>query len=588
KFLQANQLAERGSPRSDSWNLPLYQVLLISGGRMSICCSAQKAKSKWGTQALEQRFKQKFPHLRILRIDSHSVLDPKHHAFECIAHLNEILTQYDLVIASPSLETGVSIDIRGHFDSVWGIFQGVQPVDSVRQMLARLRETVDRHIWVSRYGMGTVGNGSTSMGGLLRSQDIATQANIALLSASDNDDYSFIDQNFQPESLQTWGKRGAVINVEMRRYQEFVLKGLAADGYTIIDADDFDPDETKEVVNEVKAASKELYSGECLGISQAEEVSDAELKKLQEKRVKTKEERHQQRKAELSRRYEVEVTPDLVEKDDDGWYPQLRLHYYLTLGREFLTKRDSRRAKAQAEVGENAIWKPDFNKGQMLSSVLLLEKLNLLEFLKTGVRLRGSDAEMQQLKRVALENRYLIKTCLNVTISEKLTPIAIAQKLLGKIDLRLSYVGRLGSRSHRESVYKFVASDDGRDVIFKRWFGRDEQSNCESVSVTKNIDITTPVVDTTPLSNLPTNQHEGHSLGDGGEDNPVDSWWGQVKSYATLAMSRVTHGVDAVKQFLSTLNSDERWGVMMAIDEQEPQVFEQLVEAVPDWVTWMG
>ncbi|WP_277883445.1 hypothetical protein [Nostoc sp. FACHB-110] len=35
--------------------------------------------------------------------------------------------------------------------------------------------------------------------------------------------------------MQTWGKRGAVINVEMRRYQEFVLKGLAADGYEVID-----------------------------------------------------------------------------------------------------------------------------------------------------------------------------------------------------------------------------------------------------------------------------------------------------------------------------------------------------------------
>ncbi|MBD2459373.1 bifunctional DNA primase/helicase, partial [Nostoc sp. FACHB-87] len=197
-------------------------------------------------------------------------------------------------------------------------------MDSVRQMLARLRETVDRHIWVSQYGMGTVGNGSTSMGGLLRSQDIATQANIALLSAADNDDYSFIDQNFQPESLQTWGKRGAVINVEMRRYQEFVLKGLAADGYTVIDADDCDPDETKEVVQEVKAASKELYAGQCQGVSKSDDVSDAELKKLQEKRVKTQEERYQQRKGELSRRYEVEVTPELVEKDDDGWYPQLR------------------------------------------------------------------------------------------------------------------------------------------------------------------------------------------------------------------------------------------------------------------------
>lgn len=417
------------------------------GGHHLLCCSAQKAKSKWGTQALEQRFKQKFPHLRILRIDSNSVLDPKHPAFECIADLNEILTQYDLVIASPSLETGVSIDIKGHFDAVWGIFQGVQPVDSVRQMLARLRQTVDRHIWVSQYGMGTVGNGSTSMGGLLRSQDVATQANIALLSAADNDDYSFIDQNFQPESLQTWGKRGAVINVEMRRYQEFVLKGLEADGYTIIDADDSDPDQTKEIVKEVKAASKELYAGECQGVSESEDVSDAELKKLQEKRVKTPEERYQQGKAELSRRYEVEVTPELVEKDDDGWYPQLRLHYYLTVGREFLANRDAKRAKAQAEAGENAIWKPDFNKGQMMSCMLLLEKVNLLDLLKPGEKLRSSDEQMQELKLAALENRYLIKTCLNVTVTEKLTPVAIAQKLLNKIDLRLSYIGRLGSLS---------------------------------------------------------------------------------------------------------------------------------------------
>ncbi|MBD2302836.1 plasmid replication protein, CyRepA1 family [Nostoc sp. FACHB-190] len=546
---------------------------IAAGGHHLLCCSAQKAKSKWGTQALEQRFKQKFPHLRILRIDSHSVLDPKHPAFECIAHLNEILTQYDLVIASPSLETGVSIDIRGYFNSVWGIFQGVQPVDSVRQMLARLRETVDRHIWVSRYGMGTVGNGSTSMGGLLRSQDIATQANIALLSASDNDDYSFIDQNFQPESLQTWGKRGAVINVEMRRYQEFVLKGLAADGYTIIDADDSDPDETKEIVQEVKAASKELYSGQCLGVSESEDVSDAELKKLQEKRVKTKEERYQQRKGELSRRYEVEVTPELVEKDDDGWYPQLRLYYYLTVGRQFLVNRDSKRAKAQAEVGENAIWKPDFNKGQMLSSVRLLEELKLLQLLTPGEQLRGSDQRMQEFKAHALQHRYLIKNYLNVTISEKLTPVAIVQKLLGKIDLRLSYVGRLGERGKRECVYKFVGPDDGRDGIFEKWLNR------ELVSVTSNINVPTPITYTTPL---PSNQDME------GQESSTDSWWRQVKSYAAGFMERVKDDVESIKEFLSTLTSDERWGVMLAFEEAQPEVFGELVAQAPEWVTWMG
>jgi hypothetical protein len=466
---------------------------IAKGGHHLLCCSAQKAKSKWGTQALEERFRRKSPHLRILRIDSESVADPSHPAFGCIAHLNEILTQYDLVIASPSLETGVSIDIRGHFDGVWRIFQGVQPVNSVRQMLARVRETVDRHIWVREWGMSVVGNGSTSIGGLLRSQHVATRANIALLSAADNADLSYVDQNFQPESLQTWGKRGSVINVEMRRYRESVLGGLVEDGYTVIDALDADDDETGAVIESVKAASQELYTAECEAIADSPTISDAELKKLLDTRAKTKTERHQQRKAELSRRYEIDVTPDLVEKDDDGWYPQLRLHYYLTLGREFLTNRDAKRAKAQLELGENSIW---INKGQLLPAVLLLENLNLLQFLTPDVQLRGSDEKMLEFKALAVTHRHVIKNYLNVSISEKLTPVAIAQMLLEKIDLKLDYVGRLGSREKRECVYQFVAPNDRRDSIFGRWLNRDEATISESVSVTNNISTTTPVVDT--------------------------------------------------------------------------------------------
>ena len=144
------------------------------------------------------------------------------------------------------------------------------------------------------------------------------------------------------------------------------------------------------------------------------------MKKLQDKRAKTKTERHQQRLAELSRRYEIDVTPELVEKDDDGWYPQLRMHYYLTLGREFLTNRDAKRAKAQLSAGENSIWKPDFNKGQLLPTVLLLENLNLLQFLTPDVQLRGTNEKMQEFKTLAVAHRHVIKNYLNVSISEKL------------------------------------------------------------------------------------------------------------------------------------------------------------------------
>lgn len=51
-------------------------------------------------------------------------------------------------------------------------------------------------------------------------------------------------------------------------------------------------------------------------IANSVELSPTELKKLQDKRAKTKTERHQQRLAQLSRRYEIDVTPDLVEKSE--------------------------------------------------------------------------------------------------------------------------------------------------------------------------------------------------------------------------------------------------------------------------------
>ncbi|MBU7585521.1 MAG: hypothetical protein KAF91_21975 [Nostoc sp. TH1S01] len=62
------------------------------------------------------------------------------------------------------------------------------------------------------------------------------------------------------------------------------------------------------------------------------------------------------------------------------------------------------------------------------------------------------------------------------------------------------------------------------------------------------------------------------------------SWWQQVKSYVAGFMERVESGLEAAKEFLSTLTSDERWGVMVAFEESELVMFGQLVASAPDWV----
>jgi hypothetical protein len=142
------------------------------GGRPFICVDGQKAKSKWGTQNLEAYLALLFPQKRILRIDSESIADPNHPAFGCIDNLNQVLPLYDITIASPSIETGVSIDIIGHITSVWDIAQGVIPVPSVLQRLSRVRESVPRHVWAASYGIGSIGNGSTSPRSLMATQKV--------------------------------------------------------------------------------------------------------------------------------------------------------------------------------------------------------------------------------------------------------------------------------------------------------------------------------------------------------------------------------------------------------------------------------
>ncbi|NEP55260.1 MAG: hypothetical protein F6K65_43360 [Moorea sp. SIO3C2] len=133
--------------------------LLAAGEKVLLLLAAQKAKSMFGTQNLEDWYREKFPELRILRIDAESLADETHPAYGAITNINEILLNYDLVIASPSIETGISIDIRGHFTSVCEIATGVQSEASVRQALGRVREPIDRHVFVSPFGFGTTPRG---------------------------------------------------------------------------------------------------------------------------------------------------------------------------------------------------------------------------------------------------------------------------------------------------------------------------------------------------------------------------------------------------------------------------------------------
>ncbi|NJL82317.1 MAG: DUF3854 domain-containing protein [Chloroflexaceae bacterium] len=129
----------------ENW-LATLEDALKSGQKVLVASDSQKAQSSYGTLNLERLVNHKFPDLSTLRIDAETIANPEHPAYNCITHLNELLGAYDVVFYSPTLSSGISLDIKGHFNAVFGIASGTQSCDVFRQFIARLRDAVPRHI----------------------------------------------------------------------------------------------------------------------------------------------------------------------------------------------------------------------------------------------------------------------------------------------------------------------------------------------------------------------------------------------------------------------------------------------------------
>jgi Domain of unknown function (DUF3854) len=470
------------------------------GGKPFVCLSAQKLTSQWGTRTLESYLKKQFPQANILRIDSESLAEPTHPAYNCMNNLDRVLSNYDIVLASPSIETGVSIDLKGHFTSVWSIAQGIQTATSVCQALGRIRENIPRHIWVASYGFNQIGNGSTSIPALLTSGHRLTELNIRLLQQSDFDALDDIDTGFQAESLLCWAKMAVRVNASMINYRDYVRALLIEEGqnfkvgtdaiyrvctkvgskehqnvYSLSEAWERvkSQNQLTDAINEVR---EQNYQAECNAIAQADDLDEEQYRSLKKRLVKTTPQRRSLRKYELKNRYGLPITSQLVALDDDNWHQKLRLHYFLTIGRSYLADRDAIVAKKLIDRGHGSLFFPDFNGSQLGTIIGTMEVLGIPILLADSSReLRNTDSDLQQLAKIATNNRTEIKTVMGIGIAKNASPIVIVRRFLEEIGYGLTNICCEGNRQKRIRVYRVVVPNDGRQEVFKQWLLKDDK-----------------------------------------------------------------------------------------------------------------
>ena len=453
-----------------------------SGEKALVHTTGQKQDSKWGTQVLEMYLKKLFPLLKILRIDSDSVKDPHHPAFGCMENLNNLVGLYDIVICSPILETGVSIDVYDHFQGVWCLAYGLQTVDAVCQTVERLRDHVTRHIWVKATAKDQkISNGSTHYKSILYTENQVCQANIRLLQQADIHDFDDLDVNFSSVSLTAWAKRGCIINAGYNNYRQSVLDKLVREGYELIKFKPEDKTEEdklfeKQVNNEVGQTRDEHYQTYTEDVCNVEKPTKEEYQSLQHKGFKTKKERLQLKHGQLSERYGdgVEITPDLVKKDNKNWYQKLLLLYFFTVGNKYLPLRDKQALEKLTANSPGQAFLPDANKVTLSAKVKALEFLQIRQFLDPEAKFTSKSLE--PWFQMILKYRYEIYRLLGITINPNNNPIKSAQQFLNKFDLKLERIGTRGSRKDKQRVYRGCSlNPDGRQAIFEHWLAQDEK-----------------------------------------------------------------------------------------------------------------
>jgi hypothetical protein len=251
-----------------------------SGGKIWVQTDSQKAKSQYGSLNLEKYFRAKCPGKRILRIDQTTVSDPEHPAFQCSESLqgdNSIAANYDIVICSPTLATGVSITLRSHFTAVVGIFQGACSENEVRQALARVREPVPRWIWVRKRAVALIGNGSSFSYSVAKSKEKDVRYNLRILET-----FGFnFELDFDPTPFKTWAKMAARINASAWEFRDAVAEGLKAEGHIL----EFVSDSDLDTSGAIKVIRQHSQVEEAVKVSEAQELTREEYEELSEKNV---------------------------------------------------------------------------------------------------------------------------------------------------------------------------------------------------------------------------------------------------------------------------------------------------------------
>jgi len=275
----------------------VHAVNLANSGKRILVATDSRNTSEVLAELIKAGLK--VPEPRILVINRSTSGDEKAQAF--VKNVEAEIEKYDVIIASPSMSTGVSIEVKW-FDEVIGIFYGVSGDGDIAQALGRVREPVKRTIWVNLHGTNYNKVSRSSFPNIVK-QDLFRQYDreAALIRSSLRPDtIAFLDYPTDRQNcphINTYCQIAADHNASMWNLRENLIARLKHEGCEVdylvakTDAD------TKEAIKEVK---EQVLKTRYLNISAAHWLGSEEQQQYRNSEALTLEQQYALTKADVA------------------------------------------------------------------------------------------------------------------------------------------------------------------------------------------------------------------------------------------------------------------------------------------------
>jgi hypothetical protein len=526
---------------------------------------------------------------------------------ENVARIRDItnaVKQFDVLITSPTIGTGVDIcggEDEYHFDAIFGAFHAVsQPATECAQQLWRYRPNVPMHVWTApRPPFGY----SECNPRKIKEQVLQKNEMTAFLIRIDRET----------------GKRGAekdwaldaYCQIEARRNRSINnlrqdLRSLLEEmGNTVIPMGD-EADEAAK--NRMKAAGEAIDKEHCLAVAKAKDIDKRIFESRQSQDYLSPEEFLECEKYRIRDTYGMEVTPELVEKDDNGRFIRKLANLEAILaepgevvadehGREFVTP-PSIVVESDVSDRENLPICTDWRNQS--AAWMMRQKLGLRELLKAlmaGAEYTNESDLIQPVVELSRKLASHVKVILGRTIASN----AANTKVIGEYlqQLALSTVSRRpkeGDGGKRERIYRLNPEDVefALHVISYRQQKREERERRRQEERERNARYAAAMQKAWGVQPMSTPSPKSvESKNKGGVDTtskqvetPTGKGQETLKVYGEMLVEAIDFGAEVIKELLKPWTSEERWGAILEFEALAPEKVEQLNTIAPNWVEW--